>query len=439
MSLFNIKKQHIPTPEEEFNAMLGSDQNNTAKKIVEISIDLLDEIPQKFVFRPEKAKELAESIAEVGVIDPLSVREKKNGRYDIIAGRHRRSAAKLAGLETVPCIVLEVNKDTAELVMLCTNLHRNNNYTFSELAFAYKQQADLFKKIGSNAPSIKEIAEQNNTNRKKIQRYIRLTELIPTLLNLVDNKELPFVGGVELSYLKKDDQKTLFSYMLKHDTKLSVEQCKKIRTLAADTAPTPENIKALLEKDKTVLPQLEGQIAINGVIDNSENTSPINAIMAEPGIEGAVTNSNHVNALDETKTDIKDSVIEDPSNSKNINKQGDYITNADIKLFIKAYYDRTDLFAYYVFKAPTPVQAIKEKLKAKENKTAFVQFMHGRKGQVTFFQSDIVLQYFAGTGCISYKEIDKCIRELIRSNTLLPGNEMLKVIKKHFEKMGLKE
>lgn len=432
MALFNIGKQNIPTPSEEFNKMLGAENIEDDKsRIIQLSIDLLDEIKaQPFKFRQEKAQQMVESILEVGVLEPILVRQKKNGRYDIIAGRHRTQAAKLAGLTTVPCMIKDVNKDTAALILLSTNTDRNNEYSYSELANAYKQQYELLKKIGSNSPSISKIAEQNNTNRKKIQRYIRLNELIIALLKLVDTRQLPFMAGVELSYLDKDDQNTLFAYMLSNKVKLSLEQSKHIRKAAETGKLNNEKLKDILEPQKEPLPQLEGQINIEEY--SSEETVQNNIQPQKIAKEEAPETAPII-------IDKPEDELEEKSIGQNKQNKGDYITHTDIKIFIKAFYNTEELFEYYAFNAPTPTQAIKEKLRKNTKERLKVNYAHGGTGDVTFLQNELLLSYSAGTGYVLYKDIDKCVRELIQNNLLLPGEKMLDTILKHFEKMGLKK
>lgn len=147
MMLFNIGKQSIPTPEDEYNKMFGSSENDKMK-ITFVSPELLDEIKdQPFIFRKEKAEQLVDSVKQVGILEPILVRHKKNGRYDIIAGRHRAAAAKMAELKEVPIIIKEVTVDEAKFILLSTNTDRNNDYSYSELAYAYKEQIELLNNL----------------------------------------------------------------------------------------------------------------------------------------------------------------------------------------------------------------------------------------------------------------------------------------------------
>lgn len=437
MAIWPLGKQSIPTPEESFGELLGGNsEENNQTKIIEVNIDLLDEIKdQPFKFRQNWAIQIAESVAEVGVLEPILIRKKKNYRYDIIAGRHRVEAAKLAGLATVPCIVKEVTKDIASLILLTTNTERNE-YSHSELAQAYKQQSDLLKRVGKNAPSLSKIAEQKNTNRKKIQRYIRLTELITPLLKLVDSKELSFIAGVELSYISHKNQQSLFSYMLTNDIKVSIEQAKNIRKAAESNPLTSEILFSLFEKQQTVTSPLPGQISIDEYTSNAPPILPTafsSPVDNEPVVKPASSAENEQKTImAEEDSSPKDDTEEDLGGDSS----GDYIPSHDIKQFILAYYNRQDLFNFYAFNAPTPSKAIKQQLRKStcvDTAPTEITFSHDRKGSVKFLRDEVLLTYYGGTGYISYKNIDKYIRELIRENKLLTGDEMLEVILDRFK------
>ena len=158
-----------------------------------------------------------------------------------MAGHNRANAAALAGLDTVPCIVKDVDDDTAKIIMLNTNLNQRDELLPSEKAFAYKMQLDTIKRQGQRTDlmhnvhevdSLTQIGIQNKDSRRNTAYFIRLTYLLPALLDMVDNKQIPFRAGVSLSYLKDEDQRLLLSFMNEHKLELvSLDQADKIKSL----------------------------------------------------------------------------------------------------------------------------------------------------------------------------------------------------------------
>jgi len=173
-------------------------------------------------YSPEKLRELADSIEERGVIVPALVRPLDNGMYEIVAGHNRVEASALAGKEEIPCDIREMDDDTATILMVDSNLQRETVLP-SEKAWAYRYKLEAIKSQGKRndltsgqlVPKLMEarerVAEESGENYKQISRYIRLTHLIPQLLDKVDEKKLAFIPAVELSYLKEHEQKWLYS------------------------------------------------------------------------------------------------------------------------------------------------------------------------------------------------------------------------------------
>lgn len=207
-----------------FNAMFGAAPN----EIQELSLDRLTPFEGQ-PFKPyteEKLRELADDIARNGILSPVIVRPLEN-TFQILAGHNRVNAAKLAGLMVAPCIVKDVDDDTARLIMINTNLNQREELLPSEKAFAYKMQLDTMKRQGARTDltsgqfvqklpgknSIEIVADQAGENYKQIQRYIRLTELTPPLLDMVDEKKLPLLSGVYLSYCTASAQQQLLGFM----------------------------------------------------------------------------------------------------------------------------------------------------------------------------------------------------------------------------------
>ena len=196
------------------------------EKIIEIEIERLRPF-KEHPFQVKDDKEmflLQESIEKYGILNPLIVRPVPDGYYEIISGHRRMHAAQLAGLTTIPAIVRELSDDDAIVAMVDANIQREELLP-SEKAFAYKMKQEAMKHqgsrtdltLGQNVPKFKRtteaIADGTGESYKQIQRYIRLTELIPELLNLVDNKKLQFTVAVDISYIDKEVQGWIYEYI----------------------------------------------------------------------------------------------------------------------------------------------------------------------------------------------------------------------------------
>lgn len=239
----------IPTPDEAFNSMLGVNPKpvNYSNNIIEIEIDKLIpyETPegetQPFdLYSNEDLEELAEGIKSTGVLSPVIVRphKEKVGCYEIIAGHNRTNASKMAGLFTVPCIIKNIDDDEAEGIMLDTNLNQRKELKPSELANAYKRKLALENKQGqrTDLTSRQNVVKFTPSEKRKAQRYARLTYLLPSLLVLVNEKKLSVMAGVEISYISQCNQIELYKFMDGHQIKISVEQAEKLRELEKETS-----------------------------------------------------------------------------------------------------------------------------------------------------------------------------------------------------------
>ena len=186
--------------------------------------------------------EMVESIKKYGVLVPALVRPKEDGGYEMVAGHRRKFAASLAGVSEIPCIVRSLTDDEATIVMVDSNLQREKILP-SEKAFAYKMKLEAIKRQGrrtdlTSAPlepklkgsrSNEELAANSPDSRSQIQRYIRLTELIPPVLQMVDDGKIAFRPAVELSYLSKEQQESLYSTMECEDCTPSLAQAIKMK------------------------------------------------------------------------------------------------------------------------------------------------------------------------------------------------------------------
>ena len=205
--------------------LLGVVNEESAMEIDIASIHPFAGHPFKVV-DDEKMQDLVESVRENGVITPVLIRPAENNQYEMISGHRRMHAAELAGLSTIPAIVRDMTDDEAVIAMVDANIRREELLP-SEKAFAYKMKLEAMKHQGERADitsgqndqklkgaiSRDILAEQVGESSKQIQRYIRLTELIPELLNLVDNKKLQFTVGVDISYIDKVIQKWIYEYI----------------------------------------------------------------------------------------------------------------------------------------------------------------------------------------------------------------------------------
>lgn len=226
--------------------MLGND-----KKITEIELCKLKPFsnhPFRVDKESEDFKQLMESIKEIGVSTPITVRKSKDGFYEIISGHRRSTACSELGLKTVPAVMVEMTDDQAVLAMVDSNIQRENILP-SEKAFAYKMKLDvmkadtLMKKVkpygfGSGqlvqATSVERVGEEVGESYKQVQRYIRLTHLEKKLLQMVDDKKIAFIAGVELSYLNNQEQIEVIKKIESSGKYPSLVQAKRIRKLSSE-------------------------------------------------------------------------------------------------------------------------------------------------------------------------------------------------------------
>jgi len=188
----------------------------------------------------EELRELAKSIKDRGVVSPAIARPRPEGGYELIAGHRRKAASQLAGLETMPVIVRELDDDSATVVMVDSNQQRDNLLP-SEKAFSYKMKLEAIKRQGKRNDlasgqvvqkySVQVVGEENGENYKQVQRFIRLTNLLPEILKKVDNKSIAFNPAVELSYLPKEAQKALLEAMEVQQSTPSLSQAQRLKGL----------------------------------------------------------------------------------------------------------------------------------------------------------------------------------------------------------------
>ena len=214
------------------------------------------------VKQDEAMAEMADSVKQYGVLVPALVRPKADGGYEMVAGHRRKCAATLAGITEMPCIVRNLTDDEATIIMVDSNLQRETILP-SEKAFAYKMKLEAMKRQAgrpkNSAPlepnlkgtrSNEELAANSPDSRSQIQRYIRLTELIPPVLDMVDSGKIAFRPAVELSYLSKEQQQSLYDTMECEDCTPSLAQAIKMKEFSRDGKLSAEVILYIMQEEK---------------------------------------------------------------------------------------------------------------------------------------------------------------------------------------------
>ena len=251
----------LPKFDDIFSTQEMRDDEKLAK-IRDIPLELIDDFPDHpyKVRDDEDMMQLVESIKERGVITPATVRQKEDGRYELISGHRRKRASELAGFETLRCEVVELDRDDATILMVESNLQRSVILP-SEKAYAYKMRLDAMKRkagrpskdnlvpVGQNF-SREQLAEQTGDSQTQIQRFIRLTNLVPELLEFVDEGKIKMRPAVELSYLDEDCQRDLVDEIDLNDCTPSHDQTIRMRKMFEEGKLTPEAIQAIMSEQK---------------------------------------------------------------------------------------------------------------------------------------------------------------------------------------------
>ena len=235
------------------------------KKIHEIPLEEIDEFPDHpfKVLDDEDMMNLAESIREQGIITPATLRKKEDGRYEILSGHRRKRACELAGLDTLRSEVVEMDRDAAVIFMVDSNLQRTTILP-SEKAFSYKMRLEAMKRQGrrrdlTSVPVAQKLkgtisrailGQEVGESQDNVRRYIRLTELIPELLEKVDKGEIALRPAVDISYLPEDIQRSLLDTIEMEQCTPSYAQTRRMRTLLAEGKLTDEAIYAIMQEEK---------------------------------------------------------------------------------------------------------------------------------------------------------------------------------------------
>ena len=236
-------------------------------RIREIPISEIDEFPDHpfKVLMNEDMEQLVESVSRSGVMTPATVRQKEDGRYELISGHRRKKACELAGLETLKCEVKELTHDEAIIVMVESNLQRSVILP-SEKAFAYKMRLEAMKRqgersdltspplveksAGKEALSVSKIGKDTGDSHEQVRRFIRLTELVPEILQMVDERQIAFRPAVEISYLSEEQQYTLLEAMGYNDATPSLAQAIKMKKFMQEGKLTDGVIQSIMQEDK---------------------------------------------------------------------------------------------------------------------------------------------------------------------------------------------
>lgn len=234
-----IAQQQANSIETSYDEMFGLKHDD--EKIVSLDVSLLAPHPDDPFrhYSDAKLRELAESISKVGLLEPVIVRPAEGGKYEILSGKNRTNAVKKNGERTIRAIVKDVDDFKAVMIITEANLKHREKLNPSEKGFAYRLQLEAVSRQGMRSDltsvqfeqklSRKFVAEINEVKDSEIQRYIRLTYLIPELLEMVDEGEIPIMAAYQVSYLDAESQNVLFRYLEESETKLTIKLAQKIR------------------------------------------------------------------------------------------------------------------------------------------------------------------------------------------------------------------
>ena len=281
----------LPTLDDLFSTQELRDDAKLSK-IRDIPLELIDDFPDHpFKVRDDEDMiQLVESVKERGVITPATVRQKEDGRYELISGHRRKRACELAGFEALRCEVVDLDRDAATVLMVESNYQRSQILP-SEKAFAYKMRLEAMKRqagrpakenaspLATNFPqgrSDTELGEQVGESKDQVRRYIRLTNLVPELLELVDEGKIKMRPAVELSYLDEDSQRAVVDEIDLNQCTPSHDQTIRMRKFFTDGKLTPEVVSAIMGEDK---PNQREKIVLRG--DKVRSLIPKNIPLAQ--------------------------------------------------------------------------------------------------------------------------------------------------------------
>ena len=277
----------LPTLDDLFSTQELRDDAKLSK-IRDIPLELIDDFPgHPFKVRDDEDMiQLVESVKERGVITPATVRPKEDGRYELVSGHRRKRACEIAGFDTLRCEVVDLDRDAATILMVESNFQRSQILP-SEKAFAYKMRLEAMKRqagrpskdnlvpVGLNFPRV-ELSEQSGESQTQIQRYVRLTYLVPELRDYVDEGQIKMRPAVELSYLDEDSQRAVVDEIDLNQCTPSHAQTIRMRQFFTDGKLTPEVISAIMSEEK---PNQREKIVLRG--DKVRSLIPKNIPLAQ--------------------------------------------------------------------------------------------------------------------------------------------------------------
>lgn len=257
----NEIKMPLPKLDDLFSTQEERD-NAKLEKVIDINLNDIDDFPNHpfKVIQNEEMEQMRDSIKENGVLVPALVRPKADGRYEMISGHRRKFASSLAQQETLPCIVRDLSDDEAIIIMVDSNMQREEILP-SEKAFAYKMKLEAIShqgkrtdltscQVGEKFRSDNLLAEKSEDSARQIQRYIRLTELIPELLDMVDEKKIAFNPAVEISYLTEDEQYILLDCIEYNVATPSHAQAIALKKMSQDGTLTEDSVDDIMAQEK---------------------------------------------------------------------------------------------------------------------------------------------------------------------------------------------
>lgn len=249
----------MPNVDELFKL---STNNGKAETVVMLDPNKISDFPNHpfRIENNEEMKKMIESIRQIGVKLPVLVRPKKDGNYEMVSGHRRNFAAKKAGLNEIPAIIREMTDEEAIVIMVDSNIQREK-ILISEKAFAYKMKMEALKKqgkrndltscqVGAKLRADEKIAEHSDDSARQVQRYIRLTELIKELLDMVDIGKISFNPAVEISYLSKEEQYMLLDCIKRYDATPSQSQAIFLKKLSQENKLTTEKMEEIMQEEK---------------------------------------------------------------------------------------------------------------------------------------------------------------------------------------------
>ena len=277
----------LPTLDDLFSTQELRDDAKLSK-IRDIPLELIDDFPDHpFKVRDDEDMiQLVESVKERGVITPATVRQKEDGRYELVSGHRRKRACEIAGFDTLRCEVVDLDRDAATILMVESNFQRSQILP-SEKAFAYKMRLEAMKRqagrpskdnlvpVGLNFPRV-ELSEQSGESQTQIQRYVRLTYLVPELRDYVDEGQIKMRPAVELSYLDEDSQRAVVDEIDLNQCTPSHDQTIRMRKFFTEGKLTPEVVSAIMSEEK---PNQREKIVLRG--DKVRSLIPKNIPLAQ--------------------------------------------------------------------------------------------------------------------------------------------------------------